>query len=385
MRSSRQQPVGENRLAPPERPAPAPHDLLRGAEASLADPPAPLWRQLAACLASEARRLGPGARFPSERDLSARFGVQRATVQKALESLAAQHVLRREPCRGAFVEAASATAPIALLQFHIPSEHDEAYATHIRGVSQGLEGSGRPLLPSLVMPNGFSAEMLIDSLRATRAAGVIVDRFSVPGDVPLLRRIHAEFPMVSMSKELLEIPVPCVQVDPFESSAAMARYFLEKGCRTLAFYGRRSAHMNLLRRHEAFLTASLALGGPRPLVLEEAEDITAAPSWPRPVGVYAPLGREASRALKECSAAGMRLGRDLFIGVSPPAHGASKYPGMALAVRDEERLGREAARLMLRHLEGRADPREIVNVPATIVLPQQGTAEVGGRPCAAAD
>ncbi|HRU06244.1 MAG TPA: substrate-binding domain-containing protein, partial [Candidatus Brocadiia bacterium] len=309
---------------------------------------------------------------PSERVLSAQYGVQRGTVQKALDHLVAQRVLTRSPSRGTYVEAADGTAPVALLQFHIPDRDDVVYATHIHGVCRGLEGTGRRLLPSLVMPNGPSAEMILDSLHATKTAGVIVDRFTVPEDLPLLLRLHAEFPMVSMSKELLEAPAPCAQVEPFESTALIVRYFVSKGCRSFVGCGRGGAHTIVQRRMEAFVSACAALGvAPATVIagrIEEApEAVTEAP---RPVAFFAPLGRDATHALQIAEARGMRLGKDIFIGTTPPKHARQDYAGMALAVRDEDQLGFEAAKLLIRHIEGKAKPREIVNVPCEVVLPE---------------
>jgi len=339
---------------------------------ALADASQPLWRQIAVRLVADARRLGPGARFPSERALSAQYGVQRGTVQKALDHLVAQRVLTRSPSRGTFVESADSAAPVALLQFHIPSRDDVVYATHIHGVCRGLEGAGRRLLPSLVMPNGPSAEMLLDSLRATKTAGVIVDRFTVPDDLPLLLRLHAEFPLVSMSKELLEAPAPCAQIEPFESTAIIVRYFVSKGCRSYVGCGRGGAHTIVQRRMDAFMTSCAALGaGPARIIahrIEEARGLLG--ELPRPVAVFAPLGRDATQARRIGESLGMCLGQDLFVGATPPDYARDKYPGMALALRDEEQLGCEAARLLLRHIAGKAMPREIVNVPCQVVLPE---------------
>ena len=61
-------------------------------------PPAPmlqrdgvtLWRQILGCIRGEIESgaYPPGARLPTEAELSARFGVNRHTVRRALEELA---------------------------------------------------------------------------------------------------------------------------------------------------------------------------------------------------------------------------------------------------------------------------------------------------------
>ncbi|MXP63402.1 phosphonate metabolism transcriptional regulator PhnF [Roseomonas sp. M0104] len=64
-----------------------------------------LWRQIAAELERGITKgaLGPGSRLPTEAALATRHGVNRHTVRRALESLAARGLLRIEQGRGSFV------------------------------------------------------------------------------------------------------------------------------------------------------------------------------------------------------------------------------------------------------------------------------------------
>ena len=50
-----------------------------------------------------ASELGPDAAIPSERELMATYGVSRATVRKAIESLVADGLLHRIHGKGTFV------------------------------------------------------------------------------------------------------------------------------------------------------------------------------------------------------------------------------------------------------------------------------------------
>ena len=65
----------------------------------------PLWRQIAQDLSAGIGPAGlrPGARLPSEAQLAARFGVNRHTVRRAIESMVRAGLLRVEQGRGAFV------------------------------------------------------------------------------------------------------------------------------------------------------------------------------------------------------------------------------------------------------------------------------------------
>ena len=64
-----------------------------------------LWRQIAAAMEGEiaAGSKAAGDRLPTEAALTARFGVNRHTVRRALEDLEARGLIRVEQGRGAFV------------------------------------------------------------------------------------------------------------------------------------------------------------------------------------------------------------------------------------------------------------------------------------------
>lgn len=333
----------------------------------------PLWNQVAERLEATARDLAPGARFPSERELCTQYRVQRGTVQKAIDHLVARRVLSRSPSVGTFVQGASETAPIALLQFHLPSADDVVYTTHIRGICKGLEGTGRALLPSLIMPGGPSSEMIGAALHAAQVAGIIVDRFVVPDDVPFILGLHRDFPIVTMSKELVEAPMPCVQADPFQSTAQLARLLVEQGCRTLMVVNRTSNNTVMRRRCESFVSAMAALGFPDVPILSAASMVEERLKGgvPGPVGVLAPLLGDANRVRDVGARLGLRMGADLFVAAFPASYDRERFPDMFRAVRDEERLGFESARMLLRLMNGACDAREVVNVPCEIVKPEE--------------
>ncbi|MDQ2804274.1 MAG: phosphonate metabolism transcriptional regulator PhnF [Pseudomonadota bacterium] len=64
-----------------------------------------LWRQIASRLRQEigSGRRAPGARLPTEAELSQQFGVNRHTVRRAIEDLSRGGLIRVEQGRGSFV------------------------------------------------------------------------------------------------------------------------------------------------------------------------------------------------------------------------------------------------------------------------------------------
>jgi len=333
----------------------------------------PLWRQLSQRLETIIRELEPGTQLPSEREISERLRVRRATVQRVFEGLRAKGLVKRERPRGTFVSGLAAAAPVYFLQFQIADLIDTVYVTHIRGIGEGLEGSGRTLMPLLMMRNAPPVETLIQSLRAAGTVGVILVRFAVPGDVHLILRLIREFPAVVMSKEFEEAPVPCCQPDLLRSTGALVRYLVNQGARTLVALGNDPLHTSYRVRSRAFIAAAAALGHPDAVILwgrECQEELrTMMAHAPRPFGVLAPSPGHAVNVRDVGREAGMALGRDLFIATCPPPHWTEDLSGVALAIRDEAALGREAARLLLRHIEGKAGPREVVETPCHVVLP----------------
>lgn len=68
-------------------------------------PSPPLWRRIAHTLSSEIgpNGLQPGTRLPTEAQLSARFGVNRHTIRRAIEQMVRAGLVRVEQGRGSFV------------------------------------------------------------------------------------------------------------------------------------------------------------------------------------------------------------------------------------------------------------------------------------------
>lgn len=113
--------------------------------------PVPLYRQLAGHLEDEIRsgRLLPGARLPSETELTRRYGVSRITLRQAVTELVRKQLLARQQGKGTFV-----TIPAV--------QHDLRRSHGLLGslFSQARGASARLLRYDLVVPPADIAALL---------------------------------------------------------------------------------------------------------------------------------------------------------------------------------------------------------------------------------
>lgn len=148
--------------------------------------PLPLWAQL---LADLRRRLASGAmveRFPTERELTADYGVSRNTVREAVGRLASQGLLERHRGLGTLVRTAELEQPLGAL-----------YSLFRAVEAQGLESRSRVLALDERTHAGAAGHLglpgdarLVHLARLRLAGGspLAVDRAWMPADLarPLL-------------------------------------------------------------------------------------------------------------------------------------------------------------------------------------------------------
>jgi GntR family phosphonate transport system transcriptional regulator len=137
-----------------------------------------LWRQIAEALEQgiAAGAQPPGDRLPTEAALSARFGVNRHTIRRALEDLELRGLIRTEQGRGSFV---------AEDVLDYPLSGRTRFSENIR--AQRREPAGRILRIGQVPADAAVAEAL--GLRRNRPV-LRVDRLGLADDRPVVIGAH---------------------------------------------------------------------------------------------------------------------------------------------------------------------------------------------------
>lgn len=180
-----------------------------------------LWRQIASTLEREIAggSLAPGARLPTEAELSARFAVNRHTVRRAMEELEGRGLVRVEQGRGSFVAEDVLDYPVG------PRTR---FAETIR--RQNREPQGRMLRIQEVPAESHIAEQL--RIRRGRPV-VLAERLGLADGRPVLIGSHwfsvARFPGIatllaedhSVTKALSRLGVPDYRRQSTRISARM--------------------------------------------------------------------------------------------------------------------------------------------------------------------
>jgi GntR family phosphonate transport system transcriptional regulator len=148
-----------------------PSGLSRGAGVSL-------WRQIVQMIEREIASgdYRPGARLPTEAELSARFAVNRHTVRRAMEELEGKGLVRIEQGRGSFVAE-------DVLDYRLGPR--TRFSENIR--RQSREPAGRVLRVAEIAAEASLADML--NIRRGRPV-IVVERVSLADGRPVVVGTH---------------------------------------------------------------------------------------------------------------------------------------------------------------------------------------------------
>ena len=194
----------------------------------------PLWRRIAHELSAGIgpNGLQPGARLPSEAQLAARFGVNRHTVRRAIESMARGGLLRVEQGRGAFVADDVIDYPVVLRtrfsewirkQNREPSGQvlrvGEQVADAVVAAGLGLaEGEPVAVMERLGLADGVPIALTSHHFPAARLPGILPALRGQPTITEALRTVGVVDYVRLSTRVSARMPTPAeaalLQVDP---------------------------------------------------------------------------------------------------------------------------------------------------------------------------
>jgi GntR family transcriptional regulator len=126
----------------------------------------PQYRQIEQALRERIAALPPGAKLPSDTDLCTEFGVSRMTARNAMERLAADGLIRREPGRGSFV----AAPPAHRRANRLMTFSQQMRRTGRVPTSRVLARTVRPTTPDEAATLGLRTGQAVVALRRLRLA-----------------------------------------------------------------------------------------------------------------------------------------------------------------------------------------------------------------------
>ncbi|MDU4696181.1 MAG: substrate-binding domain-containing protein [Paenibacillus sp.] len=194
----------------------------------------------------------PGDRIPSEKELAEEYQVSRITSKRALEMLAAEHIIVRKPGRGSFVadpetDGASAAEHDRLDGSYGGNGADREAAGKLIGVVltdfagsygtrliYGMEDAAREQDCFLVLKRTFgiqeNEEATIRKLLQLGVDGLIV--FPAQGEyfnAEILKMVIERFPLVLIDRELKGVAAASISTDNVKAAQEAAEYLFDLG------------------------------------------------------------------------------------------------------------------------------------------------------------
>ncbi|WP_438492500.1 GntR family transcriptional regulator [Paenibacillus sp. IHBB 3054] len=193
-----------------------------------------------------------GERVPSEKELADSYNVSRITSKKALELLAAEHLIVRKPGRGSFV-----ADPVAELQELPPGTSTGIPAINVEektigliitdfgnsygtGLIYGMEQASRDNDCFLVLRRTFgipeNEEQSIQKLLNLGVDGLII--FPAQGEyfnAEILKLVIGRFPLVLVDRHLKGVAAASISTDNLQAALEATKYLFDLGHTHISF------------------------------------------------------------------------------------------------------------------------------------------------------
>jgi LacI family transcriptional regulator len=251
------------------------------------------------------------------------------------------------------------------------------FAELAMALGQALDGAGYSMLQAYSLDDQQREARLLGVMVEQRVDGVILlpSKDTTAADLQQ-RLVAAATPHVLIARRVVNHDADYVGVDNVRAGRLLGDHFGAEGFRSVAFLGgpRSTARADRLRglrtglkRHGVSLdaNASIATGASRGEGLEALDRLLAAGPLPDAIACYS--DNVALGVVSGLRAAGIDPGRDVAVGSFDDIPESSlQHPGLTSVATHPERVGADAARLLLERIASPELPARKVILPPTL-------------------
>ncbi len=356
-----------------------PTDLQRNADSS------PLHVQLAQILKEriQAGVWRNGEVIPTEKELCAAFDVARGTMRQALHTLEMDGYLRRERGRGTFVTfgdivVSSRPTTQQHLAFVVPYVRDSSVSTIFMGFQQVASEAGFSTSFSHVNNDVRQQARIIESLVADGVSGIAL--YPVDSDItePLNHLVEDGFPLVLVDRYLKKLSTDFVMTDHFGGAARGVRQLIDHGHTRIGFATWLSPAVSMEHRYLGYLTVLRERGiEPDDTLICHVEGYPTIDVSPlrqlldrpdRPTAVFTANDQIAIALYRVTASLGLQVPSDLAVVSFDNLDLAEQLdPPLTTVAQPFLEIGRTAANILLRRIQGEKNSQQITLSPQLLV------------------
>ncbi|RYG74148.1 GntR family transcriptional regulator [bacterium] len=174
-------------------------------------------------------------KLPSERTLTARFGVQRNTIRQALEVLEREGRIETHGRRGSFLTERDAPVRDTLL-LSLPGGDSPQLGHLAVGVERGARAAGlRVARIAAWHPEGAALDLVPDPSTLPPAAAGMILWPQNPTDEAAIARLEAALPLVLVDRRVLGVVADVVHFDDVAGGRTVTEHLIAQGHRRIGF------------------------------------------------------------------------------------------------------------------------------------------------------
>lgn len=341
------------------------------------------WEEIAAKIRSDIEQgiLKPGDRLPAERDIMSIWKVSGMTAHRAMRELQRQGLVLRNRGRGTVVadNRHAASGYIAMILRYAYSNMENRF---LRAIHDTLADQYN----LIVTVSGDDPEKEAGQIRemASQAAGIILLPTCAPENSELIRNIsNSGKPVIALDTIPENLEIDAVISDNYNDTLSALRYLTHKGHKRIAHFTERPVYLSSVReRYEAHIQVMTEAGVKDPSYLVRAfmpacdweylrqtvfDALGALLHRPEPPSAVFCLGEVyLSAILDVCAEMELSVPHDIEVlsyFEQPWMHGRRAYSVNRIVQRLDD-MGKEAAGLLLRRLQGDDSPAQVIRIPA---------------------